>query len=254
MTFCKGDDVMKMLYLKEEIPEIEEVQRVAYWLAVKGWSEATAGNISVRLERKPDILTPKAVKKLEFLYDGPEMYMLVTKTGSRMRDVADDPENLCLVHVKKGHEYEILAGSEEVTSEFPTHLMVQAKFLEWKMDKRAIVHTHPQNLIALMNLPDFPKYLKMLLKIHPEVPIFFPEGIDMVEYEKPGSLILGIKTVEKLKEKNAVLWEKHGIVASGRNVSEASDRVEILEKAAEILLKILCLCKEPSGIPEIKSG
>ena len=252
MILHKEMITMKMLCLKEEIPEIEEIQKIAYWLAIKGWSEATAGNISVRLEKKFDILTPKAIKKFGFLYEGPEIYMLVTKTGSRMRDVADDPENLCLIRVKKGYEYEVLAGSEEVTSEFPTHLMVQAKFLEWKMDKKAIVHTHPQNLIALMNLPNFPKYLKMMLTIHPEIPIFFPEGVGIVEYEKPGSLILGIKTAEKLKEKSVVLWEKHGIVVSGKNVSEASDRVEILEKAAGILLKILCLGEEPSGISKIK--
>ena len=32
MTLCKGDDVMDAV--EEEMTEIEEVQRVAYWLAV----------------------------------------------------------------------------------------------------------------------------------------------------------------------------------------------------------------------------
>ena len=38
-----------MTDVESRIPELEELQRVAYWLTQRFWSEANAGNISVRL-------------------------------------------------------------------------------------------------------------------------------------------------------------------------------------------------------------
>lgn len=229
---------------------VREIQKIAYWLAIKGLSEANAGNISVRLQEAPTESTARIVEKLGFTYEGPEMYLLVTATGSRMREVAEDPDRICLVHVKAGDTYEILSGNGKPTSEFPTHLMIHAYFEEIGSDRRAIVHTHPLNLLALMNLEDFQELLPHMMKIHPEVLIFFPNGISVVEFEKPGSVELGKKTVEKAKGRDAVLWDKHGVVAFGRTVSEAFDRVEILEKAADILLKVLSLGRIPTGVPE----
>jgi len=229
---------------------IREIQKVAYWLAIKGLSEANAGNISVRLDERPEGYEVKSVNEYGFDYDGPEMYLLITATGSRMREIYEDDSKICLLHVLPGKNYEILHGNGKPTSEFPTHLMIHAKFKEMNPEKKAIVHTHPLNLLTLMNLEDFQELLPKMMKIHPEVLIFFPRGISVVEFEKPGSVELGLKTVEKSVGKDAVLWDKHGVVAFGKDVAEAYDRVEILEKAAEILLRVLSLGRNPTGVPE----
>ncbi|PLV56112.1 rhamnulose-1-phosphate aldolase [Thermotoga sp. SG1] len=229
---------------------VKEIQRVAYWLAVKGLSEANAGNISVRIDEVPSSYEVKTVEAYGFEYNGPEMYLLITTTGSRMREIFEDESKICLLHILPGRHYEILHGEGKPTSEFPTHLMIHAWFKEMNSEKRAIVHTHPLNLLTLMNLEDFQGLLPKMMKIHPEVLIFFPQGISVVEFEKPGSVELGLKTVEKSQGKDAVLWDKHGVVAFGKDVAEAYDRVEILEKAAEILLRVLSLGRDPTGVPE----
>ncbi|MCD6552178.1 rhamnulose-1-phosphate aldolase [Thermotoga sp.] len=229
---------------------VKEIQKIAYWLAMKGLSEANAGNISVRVDEVPSSYKVKSVEAYGFEYDGPEMYLLITATGSRMREICEDESKICLLHILPGKYYEILHGEGKPTSEFPTHLMIQARFKEMNSEKRAIVHTHPLNLLTLMNLKDFHTLLSKMMRIHPEVLIFFPQGISVIEFEKPGSVELGLKTVEKSQGKDAVLWDKHGVVAFGKDVSEAYDKVEILEKAAEILLKVLSLGRDPTGVPE----
>ncbi|PLV59812.1 rhamnulose-1-phosphate aldolase [Thermotoga sp. KOL6] len=228
---------------------IRAIQKVAYWLAIKGLSEANAGNISVRIDEVPNGLEVKSVEEYGFDYNGPEMFILVTATGSRMREIYEDDSKICLVHVLPGKTYEILHGEGKPTSEFPTHLMIHARFKEAGSKKKAIVHTHPLNLLTLMNLSDFHELIPKMMKIHPEVLIFFQNGISVVEFERPGSVELGLKTVEKSEGKDAVLWDKHGVVAFGRDVAEAYDKIEILEKAADILLKILSLGRDPTGVP-----
>jgi len=44
---------MKDEQIIQLIPETEELQHIAYWLALKNWSEANGGNISIRLRDVP---------------------------------------------------------------------------------------------------------------------------------------------------------------------------------------------------------
>lgn len=166
---------------------VKEIQKVAYWLAVKGLSEANAGNISVRIDEVPSSYEVKSMEAYGFEYDGPEMYLLITATGSRMREIFEDESKICLLHILPGRYYEILHGEGKPTSEFPTHLMIHARFKEMNSEKRAIVHTHPLNLLTLMNLKDFQDLLPKMMKIHPEVLIFFPQGFPLSSLKNQGA-------------------------------------------------------------------
>jgi len=46
---------MSNLQSDNSIPFAEQFQNIAHWLAIKGWSEAAGGNMSIRLDTPTDI-------------------------------------------------------------------------------------------------------------------------------------------------------------------------------------------------------
>ena len=52
----------------------------------------------------------------------------------------------------------------------------------------------------------------------------------------PGTWELGEKTAEAFSESDCVIWRKHGILGLGRDIDSACDAVEVVEKAARLLL------------------
>ena len=152
---------MRETELKDLVPELGELQQIAYWLAHRGWSEANGGNVSVRLTDVPD-----AVRALP---DGPPLplplvfpelagtYYLVTGTGKRMRDtmLALEPHVGLIRILPGGQSYASLWGVPRVTSEFPAHSAIHRMCLAERPGFTAIVHTHPVSLVALTHVPAF---------------------------------------------------------------------------------------------------
>jgi rhamnulose-1-phosphate aldolase len=122
------------------IPQVrEEIAAVAGFLWQKGWAERNAGNLSYNVTRFFDELPG------EFDFEAPvalphtfthlnDQLLLVTATGSRMRDVASDiPSNACLLKIIDGGKaYRQLKkpAPEKMkppTSELPTHLTIHDK-------------------------------------------------------------------------------------------------------------------------------
>jgi len=245
--------------VESQVPELEELQRVAYWLAQRFWSEANAGNISVRLTDLPaDITQREGGPPIQMPIAFPELsgqHFLVTGTGKRMRDIIQDLEgNIGLIRILPGGEaYTCLWGVSRVTSEFPAHSAIQQVLLAERPDHRAIVHTHPPGLAALTHLAQFEDaeaLSDVLFRMHPETSYFLFRQLAYLPYRVPGSIELGRATAEVLRTCKATLWDKHGVVAIGETMSRALDWIEILEKAAQIYWLVASSGQQPVGLTD----
>ena len=233
-----------------------DFQRVAEVLFTKGWAEASAGNMSLRLaERAPAslALTLRPGPVLECAVDmtilAGELF-LVTASGSRMRELAADPvKGLCLVEVLDRRRYHVIAGACRPTSEWATHAGLHSLFKESGSPERAVLHCHPLNLIALSHIFNSEKEMNgRISRMHHETLLFIPEMLGLVRYAVTGSLDLAAATREKMKEFRVALWDKHGVIASGQTMDEALDRIEMVEKAAAVYLRLKSAGLEPEGL------
>ncbi|MCK9400260.1 MAG: rhamnulose-1-phosphate aldolase [Bacteroidales bacterium] len=226
------------------------IGEVAGLLWEKGWAEGSGGNISVNVtEFYPGIrmdfrifpMIPLEVKYPAIAHH----HIFITAKGSRMRNLAKDPSTgLCLIKLsKKGDCYQVLYEDPEhplfPSSELPSHLAIHHHMVKQGQGEKAIVHTHADELVALThdkNLQSEARLNEILLKMHTETAFFIPEGIGYVPLEVPGSQELAKATLKSLKDHRIILWEKHGCLATGKDVHEAFDRIDLMAKAARIYL------------------
>ncbi|MEO0123516.1 MAG: rhamnulose-1-phosphate aldolase [candidate division WOR-3 bacterium] len=250
-----------------EVPELKKIiyqlGEVGTFLWQKGWAERNAGNLSVDVTEllHNRIKSLKKSKKLPFPVPDPILgnrFYLVTATGARLRDIKKYPsDNILLVMIdRKLNGYYILNENKTdrpSTSEFISHLLIYAFLLKNKSDKKAILHTHPNHIIALTHIKEYANeknFNKLVWSIHPEVKVVIPEGVGFVPYKCPGTEELGKETIKRLKNHRIVVWEKHGCVAIGKDIFEAFDLIDTVNKSCEIFF----ICKnagfEPEGLSE----
>jgi rhamnulose-1-phosphate aldolase len=255
--------MVAVTHMESRIPELEELQRVAHWLAQRFWSEANAGNISVRLNDLPkDIAQREGAPPIQMPIAFPELsgeHFLVKGTGKRMRDVIHDLEgNIGLIRILPGGKaYTCLWGVSKVTSEFPAHSAIHQVLLTERPDQKAIVHTHPPGLAALTHLARFKDaeaLSDVLFRMHTETSYFLHKQLAYLPYMVPGSIELGRATAEVLRTCKATLWDKHGVVAIGETMSQALDWIEILEKAAQIYWLVAGSGRQPVGLTDQQIG
>jgi rhamnulose-1-phosphate aldolase len=219
-----------------------EIARTASHLASMGWAEANAGNISILLPPGADALEGRTLsEKLPRQVEGlAGRTILVTVSGSRFRNAAVRPER-SIVPVKvslDGCSIERPDGSAPPTSELGTHLMVHALAPGRGQETTALVHTHSTSMLALSSC-DLPSELleDAIRRAHPEISILLPRGVRLLEMMAPGSWDLGEATAKLFGSADCVVWRKHGILGFGGDVDSACDAVEVVEKAARILLQ-----------------
>jgi len=206
-------------------PYIEDMALVAAELSRRGWAEANAGNISVRLGSGPILNS-----------------LLVKQANVRMRDLARNPvEGLCLLTFGAGdRSYTILPRDAKPSSELPTHVAVHDMLARFRHHERVVVHTHPTALISLtLKLPNPRELVRALLGSHTEAPLLLQDRLSVIRFLTPGSSSLGNASAGALERSSAVVWPGHGIVAVGRTAASALDLIELAEKAAQIALNIL---------------
>lgn len=239
------------LFQKKPIRKVvKEMADTARYVWEKGWAERNAGNLSAdvtdlvpaqelsRLPSFPFLPLQRPFPALE------KRVFLVSITGSRMRDLAEHPEeSLCFIYISdNGSAYHIVAVSEDIiatkpTTELLTHLAIHQMLVQKKRPERVILHAHVTELIALSHLPDMKSeeaINRMIMEMHPETKMFVPEGAGFVPYELPGSESLAQATLKAFQAHRAVIWEKHGCIAVAETVTEAFDTMDILAKAAKI--------------------
>jgi rhamnulose-1-phosphate aldolase len=240
---------------------LADVALVAGFLWERGWAVKNGGNISVDITGEVDLRTSDLdqfpYKRLEHTYpDLSQMFLLVTGAGTRMRDVANQPiNNVCIIRFSnEGAGYHIIHddvfNSHLVpTSELPTHLAIHQLLKKQGGTQKAIVHTHPAELIALTLIPGFcdeSRLNKILYSVQPEAVIANPKGVGLVQYILPGTEQLAEKTVASLQHHPIILWGKHGCIATGKNVQEAFDLIDVMNKSAQLLF----LCREAGYTPQ----
>jgi rhamnulose-1-phosphate aldolase len=243
-------------------PWLDRTTEVSAYLWEKGWAERNAGNLSVDVTAVVAdacaSLPAGEVRPLDEAYPSlAGRYFLVTGSGHRFRDLAKDPEqNSCILRLAAdGRAFARLWGGFDSpqfrpTSEFPAHLRVHEFLRRHDRPEIVVLHTHPNELIAVTHLPEYRDEAtinRALWSIHPEVKVTVPRGVGLAPYMLPGSEKLARATVEAFGRNHpVVLWQWHGVVAVGREVMEAFDLIDTLNKAAQLVL----LCRMAGHRPE----
>ncbi len=241
---------------------ISQVAEIAGYLWERGWAERNGGNISYNITEAVDdpirrlpalsdrIVLPKTMTHLK------ENYFLVTGTGRRMRYVCSAPmENASIIRISAdGTYYEIVAEKPiQPTSELPSHLTIHDYLLGQGRPNKAVIHTHPIELVAMTHNPDFlgkDVLSRLLWSMIPETRAFCPKGVGIVPYTLPGSLELAENTIRQLDEYDVVLWEKHGALAIGEDLIEPFDMIDTLSKSAKIYESACSMGFHPTGMTE----
>ncbi|MBI5117859.1 rhamnulose-1-phosphate aldolase [Candidatus Poribacteria bacterium] len=245
-------------------PVLEELFLVSGYLWEKGWAERNAGNLSVDVT---EIVSDSGIEQarttqraLPFNYPLlANRYFLVTGSGRKFRDLARDPaRNTCILRISEnGSGYRIVWGGASIpdfrpTSEFPTHLRLHEYIREAGATERVVLHTHPTELIVLTHLPEYRDEASLnraLWCVHPEVKVNLPRGVDFVPYAIPGSESLARATADGFRRgRSVVLWEMHGCVAKAESPAVAFDLIDVLNKAASIVLKCRSVGHVPTGL------
>lgn len=242
--------------------EIDKVAEVAGYLWQKGWAERNGGNITVNVTDVVDD-TLRAMPALNGRHGIgmtlPKLqgcYFYCKGTQKRMRDLARNPmANGSIIRICDDcSSYEIIADEPVCpTSELPSHLALHNYLLETGSRYRAVLHTHPIELVAMSHNRDMlgkDVMTRLLWSMIPETLAFAPLGLGVVPYETPGSVELAEATLRQVKDYDVVLWEKHGVCAVGLDIMDAFDQVDVLNKAACIYMSGKAMGFTPEGMTD----
>lgn len=180
---------------------IDAIIRAGRRLGARGLISAGEGNLSVRLDADR---------------------LLVTPTGRRKDELT--PDDLVIVWLDHPERDPVSRSGFGPTSDLAIHLAVHAA----RSDVSAVVHAHLAASMALTlagEVPD-PGSLPETALLLPRLP-FLALGV-------PGSDELAARVAAALSEPPeplapAVLLERHGAVAVGRDPDHAVDRLELVE-------------------------
>ena len=176
---------------------------------------------------------------------------MITGSGKFFRNVSLDPEsNTCIVRINEdGSKYKVvwgLAHGGRPTSETPAHLMNHEVIKNRNPEMRVVYHCHPTNTIALTYvLPlDGEVFTRELWEMATECPVVFPDGIGVVPWMVPGGKEIAVATAEIMKEQDVAIWAHHGMFACGTDFDTAFGLMHTVEKAAEVLVKVLSMTNQ----------
>ena len=118
---------------------------------------------------------------------------------------------------------------------------------------KALVHTHATELIALTQIREFcstGSLNHLFWTMHPETILFVPKGLEFIPYELPGTSGIADTTAKALEDHPVALWEKHGVIATGKSITEAFDTIDILAKSARIFFLVKSAGYQPEGLTD----
>src|SRR5687768_5453084 len=176
--------------------DIVEVGRRMY---ARGYTASNDGNISVRLDERRLLMTPKSVCK-GFM----------------------TPEMLCITDL----EGRKLAGERDPSSEIQMHLEVYRQ----RPDVRAVVHAHPPIAtgFAVAGIPLDRAVLAEVVTTLGSVPI--------AEYATPSTKELPEAVRKYVKAHDGMLLANHGALTLGADLLSAYYKMETIEHFAKISL------------------
>ena len=190
----------------------KELVRICHLLYDKNLVTAADGNVSVRVSKGHILLTP----------------------SGKGKGFVEEKDILVL-----DLEGNLVEGSGKPSREYPMHRAVY----EERPEVGAVVHTHPVFATAFAmagkTVPDC--YLietKVALK-----------GIALAGYAAPGSLALAEQVRAVAAGNDAVLLQNHGALTVGKNLTDAFQKMEVLECVAKTII-MSRLVGNPVKIPE----
>ena len=243
--------------------EIAKASEAGSYLWEREWAERNGGNISLNLT---DIIGELAgnfdgyryVECDNFPKAAAGMVFFVTGTGERLRELTRPSEAGCIVRFdQEVNGFHVLWGGKSLpdyrpTSEFISHVKIHVDKQKYAPEHRAVIHTHPLELICITHHPELDTDEEALNNIIwsmlPEVRAFVPKGVGITSYTLPGSLELANKTVKSLRTRDVTLWNKHGAISTGADALEAFDYIDVANKGAKLYLKCLASGFVPKGL------
>jgi L-fuculose-phosphate aldolase len=176
------------------------------YLAGCGFHAGLAGNLSVRVG---------------------EDRILCTGSGVRKIALATNDLILCDLSGK------VIDGDGQPTSELRMHLMAY----KTRRDVGAVIHAHPPTATAFAaaSIPlDVISLPEMIVLIGP---------IALVPYATPGTDELARELQKYLPNHHGFLLENHGALSVGKDLLQASQRMDLIEQNARITLAVRQLGK-----------
>ncbi len=207
---------------------LARVKAVAREISRNGWAEANGGNFSINVS--------EAVNQL---YNSRSDWFLVSRTGSRYRDTATDPAAGTLLVEVFGKAEGCYPQGANPTSEWNCHRGLQMRRSKGPNSASVVLHSHPDEIIRLSQLELYndPKRLSAALwEALPELPLFLPKGVAVALFAPAGSKQLAECSLKAIGDRDALIWQGHGLICLGRDIDEAFDRMEVVAKAARLLL------------------
>jgi rhamnulose-1-phosphate aldolase len=264
-----GDVMGKLINVSEQFEAmVQQVKKVAELLWNKGWAEANAGNLSIDVTdyffstgKKKNIPKTNTILRQKGYANLGSRRILITGSGCRFRDIAEDPENgMCIIKISQdGSAFGIMDAygcNKDIrpSSELATHLLLHDYSRKMGLKESVVMHTHPTELVAISQLKRFWNENIFNSKLHgmlPEVKVVIPKGAGLVDYALPGSEKLAEATLEKIRKGyRIIIWQKHGCLAVSDSPVSAFDTIDILNKGAQVLLACLNAGETPEGLTE----
>ncbi len=226
----------------------------------KGWHERNGGNLSYRIrEEEINEIDKHLVLEDKWIPIGTKVpdlvgeYFLITGSGKFFRNIILDPQsNIAIIEIdEEGINYRICWGLSDggrPTSELPSHLMNhEVKKRVSNGRHRVIYHAHTTNLIALsFVLPlDDKVFTRLLWEMITECAVVFPDGVGIVEWMVPGGAEIAKATSKLMESYDIAIWAHHGTFCSGEDFDLSFGLMDTVEKAAEILVKIMSISPKP---------
>lgn len=184
-----------------------ELVRYARKIYRKGLVSAISGNLSLRVNERLFLITPKG------------------KCYERLRR-----EDIVLLDL----DGNLVDGTKEPSSEKNLHIEVYRN----RPDVRAIIHTHSlcACVLAALEMP-----LPVILDEQMEI---LGGSIEVTRYSPPGSAELAKEVVRALNDKKAAILSRHGAVSVGSSLKEAYNVCELLERLCRVYIFIKFLRKD----------
>jgi rhamnulose-1-phosphate aldolase len=241
---------------------LTELGAVGWRLWERGWAECNAGNLSLLCPpiRHPLMEPDPDDPPIELSPAVPELggrLLLITATGSRLRDIRSRPgETVSVLAIASGGHRALPlrlgpGAPPPPTSELGSHVAVLAAAQRERTDGRAIVHTHPDELIVMSHDPTLSgerELSERLWRMIPEATLLLEHGVGLVPYRPPGSPEQALATSNALSRRPVVVWDRHGAIATGRDLEHAFDRIDAADKAARLYLQARRAGFEPRGL------
>lgn len=241
----------------------------------KGWHESGTGGLSMLLY--PDLVLdieagldfsrpfqPLGVTVPELAKD----FLIVSGNEQFLDDILDRPDEICgIIQVSPdGTGYRKVLGflsdqrpnnddsERQPTRDLAHHLLIHAQRLRAGKGRKSVVyHCHPANLTALTYMLPLKDeiFSRILAQSSVRFPEVLPDGIGVIDRLIRDPVQLGAETARKFERHDAVVLAFHGLICAGVSLPDVFGVVEVLEKAADIRLRLLQMPNGTRQEPEL---